>query len=154
VIVLVNKWDLVEKDTHTINEFEEKIRTELNFMPYVPMVFISAESGQRINKIFPTVLEVNEARYQRIPTNQLNKFMREATAIHPPPSKGGKRVKFFYITQPGVAPPTFVFFVNKPEWVNFSYKRFLENRLREQFAFPGTPIRLVFRARSEDRFGE
>ncbi len=154
VIVLVNKWDLVEKDTYTINEFEEKIRTELNFMPYVPMVFISAETGQRVNKIFPAVLEVNEARYQRIPTNQLNKFMREATTKHPPPSKGGKRVKFFYATQPGVAPPTFVFFVNKPDWVNFSYKRFLENRLREQFAFPGTPVRLVFRARSEDRFGE
>ena len=154
VIVLVNKWDLIEKDTHTINEYEDIIRTELNFMPYVPMVFISAESGQRVNKIFPTVMEVNEARYQRIPTNQLNKFMRDATAKHPPPSKGGKRVKFFYATQPGVAPPTFVFFVNKPDWVNFSYKRFLENRLREQFAFPGTPIRLVFRARSEDRFGE
>ncbi len=154
VVVLVNKWDLVEKDTYTINEFEEKIRTELNFMPYVPILFISAETGQRVNKIFPAVLEVNEARYQRIPTNQLNKFMREATAKHPPPSKGGKRVKFFYATQPGVAPPTFVFFVNKPDWINFSYQRFLENRLREQFAFPGTPIRLVFRARSEDRFGE
>jgi GTP-binding protein len=154
VIVLVNKWDLIEKDTHTINEYEEIIRTELNFMPYVPMIFISAESGQRVNKIFPSVLEVNEARYQRIPTNQLNKFMRDATAKHPPPSKGGKRVKFFYATQPGVAPPTFVFFVNKPDWVNFSYKRFLENRLREQFDFPGTPVRLVFRARSEDRFGE
>ena len=154
VIVLVNKWDMVEKDTYTINEFEEKIRTELNFMPYVPILFISAETGQRVSKIFPAVLEVNEARYQRIPTNQLNKFMREATAKHPPPSKGGTRVKFFYATQPGVAPPTFVFFVNKPDWVNFSYIRFLENRLREQYAFPGTPVRLIFRARSEDRFGE
>lgn len=153
VIVLVNKWDLVEKDTYTINEFQERIRTELNFMPYVPMIFISAQTGQRVNKIFPTVMEVNEARYQRIPTGRLNKFMREAVARHPPPSKGGKRVKFFYATQPGMAPPTFIFFVNKPEWVNFGYQRFLENRLREQFSFPGTPIRLLFRVRSEDRFG-
>ena len=154
VVVLVNKWDAVEKDTYTINEFEEKIRTELNFMPYVPMVFISAVTGQRVNKIFPTVLEVNEARHQRIPTSELNNLMRDATAKHPPPSKGGKRVKFFYVTQPDVAPPVFVFFVNKPDWINFSYQRFLENQLREQFAFPGTPIRLVFRARSEDRFGK
>lgn len=153
VIVLVNKWDLVEKDTYTINEYEDKIRAELNFMPYVPLIFISAQSGQRVHKILEKVIEVNEARYERIPTGLLNKFMREATAKHPPPSKGGKRVKFFYATQPGVAPPTFVFFVNKPDWVNFGYQRFLENRLREQFPFPGTPIRLIFRARSEDRFG-
>lgn len=153
VIVLVNKWDMVEKDTYTINEYEERIRTELNFMPYVPVLFISAQTGQRVNKILPAVLEVNEARYQRVPTAALNKFMREAVVRHPPPSKGGKRVKFFYATQAGVAPPTMVFFVNKPAWVNFSYQRFLENRLRELYSFPGTPIRLLFRARSEDRFG-
>lgn len=153
IVVLVNKWDLVAKDTHTINEFEEKIRQDLNFMPYVPLLFISAHTGQRVNKILEKVVEVNEARYQRIQTGPLNKFMRDATAKHPPPSKGGKRVKFFFATQPAVAPPTFVFFVNKPDWVNFGYQRYLENRLRETFPYPGTPIRLIFRARSEDRFG-
>lgn len=154
IIVLVNKWDAIEKDTHTIHEYEEIIRQELNFMPYVPMLFISAKTGQRVNKIFPTVIDVDEARHMRIPTSALNKFMRDAIATHPPPQKGGKRVKFFYMTQPAVAPPTFVMFVNKPDWVNFGYRRFLENRLREQWPFVGTPIRLIFRARSEDRFGQ
>lgn len=153
IIVLVNKWDLVEKDSQTLNEFEEKIRNDLKFMPYVPIVFISAKTGQRVNKILELVTAVNEARYQRISTGPLNKLMRDATVQHPPPSKGGKRVKFFYATQASVAPPTFVFFVNKPEWVNFTYQRYLENRLREAYPFPGTPIRLIFRARSEDRFG-
>ncbi|MEJ2747724.1 MAG: ribosome biogenesis GTPase Der [Anaerolineae bacterium] len=154
VIVLVNKWDAVEKDTFTMIQFEEKFRHDLNFLSYAPMIFISAETGQRVNKILPLALEVNEARQQRVPTAALNKMMREAVTRHPPPSKGGKRVKFFYATQPSVAPPVFVFFVNKPDWINFSYQRYLENRLREEFPFPGTPIRLIFRARSEDRFGK
>lgn len=154
IIVLVNKWDLVVKDTYTIHEYEQKLRHELNFMPYVPLLFISAVTGQRVNKIFPTVMSVNEARHQRIQTSELNKFMREAAAAHPPPQKGGVRVKFFYATQPSVAPPTFVFFVNRPEWLNFSYKRYLENQLRARWPFMGTPVRLFFRPRSEDRFGK
>jgi GTP-binding protein len=111
-------------------------------------------TGQRVSRILPHVVDVNEARYQRIPTSALNKFMRDAITLHPPPGKGGKRAKFFYVTQASVAPPTFVFFVNNPEWLNFGYKRFLENRLREQWPFTGVPIRLFFRARSEDRFGK
>ncbi len=154
IVVLVNKWDLVKKDTYTINEFEDKIRADLNFMPYVPMIFISAQSGQRVEKILPMVLQVNEARNQRITTSALNKLMHAAITRHPPPSQGGKRVKFFFATQSSVAPPTFVFFVNQPKWVNFGYRRFLENRMREVYPFLGTPIRLFFRARSEDRFGE
>lgn len=154
VIVLVNKWDAVEKDTHTLYEMEQKIRQELNFVPYVPILFISAMTGQRLNKIFPTVLEVNKARHQRIQTSELNKFMRDVVTTHPPPQKGGIRVKFFYATQASVAPPTFVFFVNKPDWLNFGYKRYLENELRQRWPFIGTPVRLFFRARSEDRFGE
>jgi len=154
VIVLINKWDAVEKDAYTIYEYEQDLRRELNFIPYAPLIFISAQTGQRVNKIFSTVLAVQEARHQRIQTSALNKFMRDAVAGHPPPGKGGKRVKFFYMTQPSVAPPTFVFFVNKPEWVNFSYKRYLENRLREQWPFTGVPLRLFFRPRSEDRFGK
>jgi GTP-binding protein len=123
-------------------------------LPFVPVLFISAMTGQRVSRILPHVVDVNEARYQRIPTSALNKFMRDAITLHPPPGKGCKRAKFFYVTQASVAPPTFVFFVNNPEWLNFGYKRFLENRLREQWPFTGVPIRLFFRARSEDRFGK
>ena len=154
VIALVNKWDLVEKDTYTIHLYEQQIRDELNFLPYIPILFISAETGQRVNKILSLALEVNEARYQRIPTGALNKFLRDTITRHPPPNKGGKRVKFFYTTQTAVAPPTFVWFVNKPEWMHFGYERYLENRLRETFDFQGTPVRFIFRARSEDRFGK
>jgi GTP-binding protein len=152
VVVLVNKWDAVEKDTYTINAYTDQVRYALNFLPYVPILFISAETGQRVNKVLEAVKEVYEARYQRIPTSQLNKLMRDAVGRHAPPQKGGLRVKFMYATQAAVDPPTFIFFVNKPEWVHFSYQRYLENQIREQFPFPGTPIRLVFRARSEDRF--
>ncbi|MFN2135167.1 MAG: ribosome biogenesis GTPase Der [Candidatus Promineifilaceae bacterium] len=152
VIILVNKWDLIEKDSHTLFEFERRIRHDLNFIPYAPLLFISAKTGQRVDRILSLAIEVNEIRYQRIATGALNKFLRSATTQHPPPSKGGVRVKFFYLTQPGVAPPTFVFFVNKPQWVHFGYQRYLENQLRETFSLAGTPIKLVFRARSEDRF--
>jgi GTP-binding protein len=154
VVVLVNKWDAVEKDTHTINEYTDQVRQALNFMPYVPLIFISALDGKRVAKVMPAVIEVYEARYQRIPTSQLNRLMRDVISRHPPPQKGGIRVKFNYATQADVDPPTFVFFVNKPDWVHFSYQRYLENQIRETYPFPGTPIRLVFRARSEDRFSE
>lgn len=154
IVVLVNKWDALEKDTHTMYQFEEELRAELRFLPYIPILFISAKTGQRVDKILPTALEVNEARYHRIGTGPLNKFMFEAVAKHPPPSRGGKRVKFFYATQVSVAPPTFVFFVNKPQWVHFGYRRYLENQLRQLHPFIGTPIKIIFRARSEDRFGE
>jgi GTPase len=153
-VVLVNKWDLIEKDTYTLHEYEQHVRYELNFMPYVPIIFISAHTGQRVNKILDTVLAVNESRYRRIPTSDLNKLIRDVAAKHPPPSKGGIRVKFFYATQVGVAPPTFVFFVNKPDWVHFTYQRFMENQIRELHPFTGTPIRMIFRPRSEDRFSD
>jgi GTP-binding protein len=152
IIILVNKWDLIAKDTHTLYEFERQIRNDLSFLPYAPILFISAMSGQRVNRILPLTVEVNETRHQRIATGTLNKFLRNVTTQHPPPSKSGVRVKFFYLTQPGVAPPTFVFFVNKPQWLHFGYQRYLENQLREAFSLTGTPIRLIFRARSEDRF--
>jgi GTPase len=154
IVILVNKWDLITKDTHTMHEFEQQIRHDLNFLPYAPVMFISALSGQRVNRVLSLAVEVNEARYQRIPTGTLNKFMRAVTSKHQPPSKSGVRVKFFYATQPSVAPPTFIFFVNKPQWVHFGYQRFLDNQLREEFPLEGTPIRIIFRARSEDRFGK
>lgn len=153
VIILVNKWDAVVKDSFTIYDYEKELREALKFIPYAPILFISAKTGKRVEKILPKALEVQETRHQRIPTSELNKWMRDAITQHPPPSKGGKRVKFFYTTQVTVAPPTFVMFANKPEWVHFSYQRFLENRLREAYPFEGSPMRLIFRARSEDRFG-
>jgi GTP-binding protein len=154
VVVLVNKWDVVDKDTYTIIQYTEEVRQALNFMPYVPLIFISAKTGQRVNKILALVMEVFEARHRRIPTSQLNRLMRDAISRHPPPQKGGIRVKFAYVTQAAVDPPTFVFFVNKPDWVHFSYQRYLENRIREEYPFPGTPLRLIFRPRSEDRFSD
>ena len=154
VVVLVNKWDAIEKDTYTINEYTDQVRQALNFMPYVPLIFISAKSGQRVDRILPQVIEVYEARFRRVPTAQLNRLMRQVISRHPPPQKGGIRVKFNYATQANVDPPTFVFFVSKPDWVHFSYQRYLENQIRAEYPFPGTPIRLVFRVRSEDRFSE
>lgn len=154
VIVLVNKWDLVDKDAYTITSYSAHIRQALNFLPFVPLLFISAKTGQRVNRIMELIVEVFEARFRRIPTGQLNRLMRDAISRHPPPQKRGVRVKFTYVTQASVDPPTFVFFVSKPDWVHFTYRRYLENRIREEYPFPGTPIRLVFRARSEDRFSE
>lgn len=154
VTVLVNKWDAIVKDTYTMHQYTELLREELNFLPYAPFLFVSAQTGQRVQQILPQVVAVNEARYRRIPTGQLNRIVRDAVLRHPPPQKGGVRVKFFFTTQASSIPPTFVFFVNKPEWVHFSYQRYLENRFREEVDFAGTPIRFVFRARSEDRFGK
>ena len=153
-VVLVNKWDAVEKDSQTINRYTDQVKHALNFLPFVPVLFISAQTGQRVNKILPLVMDVYEARFQRIPTGQLNRLMREAISRHPAPQRGGLRVKFMYATQASVDPPTFIFFVNKPDWVHFSYQRYLENRIREAFPFIGTPIQLLFRPRSEDRFSE
>lgn len=152
VIVLVNKWDAVVKDSFTIYDYEKELREALKFIPYAPILFISAKTGKRVEKILPKAIEVQETRHQRIPTSELNKWMRDVITVHPPPSHNGLRVKFFYTTQVTTAPPTFVMFVNKPEWVHFSYQRYLENRLREEYPFEGSPMRLVFRARSEDRF--
>lgn len=153
VIVLINKWDLVEKDDFTIYDYTETIREQLNFMPYVPFLFISAESGQRVHKIMELVIDVNEARYIRVSTGELNRVVRDAVTRHSPPGQMS-RLKFFYVTQAAVAPPVFIFFVNYPELVHFTYRRYLENKLREHYAFQGTPVRLVFRARSEERFGK
>jgi GTP-binding protein len=150
MLLLVNKWDLVEKDASTLGEFTNTVREELNFMPYVPILFISAKFGQRVNRVLPTALEIAEQRTRRIPTGQLNKIMKEAVDAHPPPSKPGKWLKLLYATQADINPPTFVFFVNDPQMVHFSYQRYLENQLRAAFGFEGTPIKMVFRTRHED----
>jgi len=151
VIVLVNKWDIVEKDAYTMPAYEKTVRNELSFLSYAPLLFVSAETGQRLNKILPTVLEVQAARHQRVGTGELNDLLRDLIANHPPPTKAGTQLKFYYATQVAVAPPTFVFFVNRPEMIHFGYERYIENRIREQFTFSGTPIRLLFRGRNDQR---
>lgn len=150
VILLINKWDVVEKDTHSMHEFTNQVREAFNFLPYAPLLFISAETGQRVSKILPLVLEVHAARHHRVVTADLNRWLRETLEAHPPPHRSGLQLKFYYMTQVGVAPPAFVFFVNRPEWVHFGYQRYLENRLRETFPFVGTPIKLLFRGRESE----
>ncbi len=147
VVVLINKWDAVEKDADTTVEYTKWVRDALRFLDYVPVLFISALTGQRVHKVVPTALAVHEARLQRIPTGELNRLVQDALTRHAPPSKRGKRLKIYYVSQPGVDPPTFVFHVNDTELVHFSYERYLENRLRDAIPFPGTPLRLIFRRR-------
>jgi GTP-binding protein len=149
VVVIVNKWDTIEKDTHTINEFTHSIRASLKFLDYVPLLFISAKSGQRVHKVLPLALQVYEQRLRRIPTSEINRLLQEAVAENPPKGTHRHRLKFFYATQAGVNPPTFVFFVNDSTLVHFTYKRYLENKLRERYGFLGTPLRLIFRNRSQ-----
>jgi len=147
MVVVVNKWDAIEKDTYTMVEWTNQVRAELRFLDYVPIVFISALTGQRVHQVIPTALAAQEARLIRIPTSELNRILQEAVAKHSPPSRSGRRLKFLYATQSSVDPPTFVFFVNDSRLVHFGYKRYLENQLREHYAFAGTPLRLVFRSR-------
>lgn len=151
VVVVVNKWDLVIKDTYTMNEYVAKIRSELKFLDYVPVLFISALTRQRVSTVLPTALRVQEQRLRRVSTSELNRVMMEAIARHAPPSKAGKRLKFYYATQADVSPPTFVFFVNDHRLVHFSYERYIENRLRELYGFEGTPLRLIFRTRARPK---
>ena len=150
VILVVNKWDAVEKDTHTMPVYEADVRRELAFLSYAPLMFISAETGQRVNKILETVMTVQEARHTRLSTSEMNDLMRDIIAHHPPPTKAGTQLKFYFATQVAVAPPTFVFFVNRPEMLHFGYERYMENRIRERYPFTGTPIRLLFRGRKTD----
>jgi GTP-binding protein len=150
IVVVVNKWDAVEKDAGTMEAYRERVMEALDFMPYAPLVFTSALHGQRVAKVPELALAVIAEREKRVPTPQLNRVVREAIAAHPPPDKRGRGLKFYYATQPRTAPPTFVFFVNDPKMLHFGYRRYLENRLRDAFGFMGTPIRISFRGRGED----
>jgi GTP-binding protein len=154
MIVVVNKWDLVEKTPTTMNEYTALARRELNFMPYVPVLFVSAKTKQRVHKIVDEALRIEDERKKRIPTAQLNATVQAALREHPPLSSKGKLLKIKYVTQAATDPPTFVFFVNDPELVHFSYERFLENRLREAFGFAGTAVRLVFRGTRDEKHSE
>jgi GTP-binding protein len=145
VVVIVNKWDAIEKDSYTMNDYTEHVRQDLKFLDYVPVLFISALTGQRVHQVIPTALEVETERYTRLTTGQINKVVQDAIYRHSPPSIRGRRLKVYFCTQDKDAPPTFVFFVNDPKLVHFGYQRYLENQLREAHPFTGTPIQLVFK---------
>ena len=149
-IIVVNKWDLVEKDNGTVSEFNNKIRTALAYMPYAPIVYVSAKTGQRVQTIYEKINLVFGQSTQRVTTGMLNDVLNDAVTRVQPPSDKGRRLKIYYMTQTAVAPPTFVIFCNNAELFHFSYQRFIENCLRETFGFEGTPVKLVIRQKGED----
>lgn len=148
-VLLVNKWDAIEKDSYTIEGYQNELREKLTFIDYAPILFISALTKQRVAKVLPLAIQVGEERLVRLSTSQVNKFIRDAIDRHPPPNKAGRSPKIYYGTQVRGDPPTFLFHVNDPKMFHFTYKRYLENRLREVHGFIGTPIRIVMRPRSE-----
>ncbi len=150
VIIVVNKWDLIEKDNSTVNEFTNKIRTELAYMPYAPILFISAKTGQRVPNLFERILYVYNQSVMRVTTGMLNDVLGDAMIRVQPPSDKGRRLKIYYMTQIGVAPPTFVIFCNNIQLFHFSYQRYIENCLRETFGFSGTPIKLIIRMKGDE----
>lgn len=149
VIIAVNKWDAIEKDNHTMNKFVKDIDAELKYMPYAPKIFISALTGQRVTNLFRLIKTVHENNCMRVSTGVLNDVLIEAMAMNQPPAEKGRQLKIYYITQVSVKPPTFVLFVNDVELLHFSYKRYIENQLREAFGFSGTPIHFIARNRKE-----
>jgi len=153
VILLLNKWDLIEKDTHTLHQFEQHVRRELKFMSYVPVLSVSALTGQRVSRILPLALRLNEERQRRLSTSQINDVLRKATARHSPPTKWGRKLRLYYGTQVGNSPPTFVIFVNDEQLLHFSYKRYLANQIRQRYKFAGTPLNLIFRGHKPKRGG-
>ena len=148
-IIVVNKWDLIEKENSTVKQFTDKIRTALSYMPYAPIIFVSAKTGQRVVKLFEHINYVNEQASLRISTGMLNDVLTDATSRVQPPTDKGKRLKIYYITQTSVKPPEFVIFVNDAELFHFSYQRYIENCLRETFGFNGTPIKIIVRQRGD-----
>ena len=150
VIIVVNKWDLIEKDNNTVNEFNNKIRTELAYMPYAPILYISAKTGQRVTNLFERIVYVYGQSVMRVTTGMLNDVLGDAMIRVQPPSDKGRRLKIYYMTQISVAPPTFVIFCNNVELFHFSYQRYIENCLRETFGFMGTPIKLIIRMKGDE----
>lgn len=149
-VIAMNKWDLIEKDTNTVNKFENNLKEELKFMDYFKSVYISAKTGQRTDKVLDVCLKVLENSRRRITTGQLNELVLDSVRANEPPSVNGKRLKISYVTQTGIEPPSFVFFVNETALMHFSYKRYLENVIRRAYDFSGTPIKLSVRAKNED----
>ena len=149
IIVAVNKWDAIEKNDKTMREYENNVRRVLSFMPYAEIMYVSAETGQRLNKLYDMIDMVIENQTLRVATGVLNEIMTEAVAMQQPPSDKGKRLKLYYITQVAVKPPSFVIFVNNKELMHFSYTRYLENKIRESFGFKGTSLKFIIRERKE-----
>ena len=149
-VLVVNKWDLIEKDTNTMNQFKKDMQVDLAFMDYVPFLFISAKTGQRVNKLLSAAKESYAQSVRRITTGTLNDIVNEAISMTEPPAMSGKRLKIYYATEVSVQPPTFVIFVNEESLVHFSYKRYMENYFRKTFGFQGTPIKIIFRNRGKE----
>ena len=149
ILIVVNKWDAVDKTEKSTRDYEKQIRATLSFMPYADIVFVSAETGQRLPKIYERVDAIIQNRTLRVPTGVLNEILTEAMAMKAPPTDKGKRLRIFYMTQVSVGPPTFVLFVNYKKLMHFSYLRYIENRLRDAFGFAGTSLKFVVRERSE-----
>ncbi|WP_099351705.1 ribosome biogenesis GTPase Der [Fredinandcohnia onubensis] len=147
VVIVVNKWDAIEKDDKTMKEFEQKVRDHFLFLDYAPIVFLSAKTKRRVHTLLPMIDMASENHTMRVQTNVLNDVIMDAVAMNPTPTDKGKRLKIFYVSQVAVKPPTFVVFVNEPELMHFSYERFLQNRIRDAFGFEGTPIKIIARAR-------
>jgi GTP-binding protein len=146
-LILINKWDAIQKDSYTMDEYTRQVRRELNFLDYVPVLFISARTGQRVDKVLPLALKVQQERLVRLSTSQINKILGEAQDRHPHPAKAGRQFKIYYGTQVRSDPPTFLLYVNDPQLAHFTYLRYLENRIREKYSFIGTPIRIFLRPR-------
>lgn len=148
IVVVVNKWDTVKSDEKAMKAFEEDVRNQFQFLDYAPIIFLSAKTKKRLQRLIPIVKLVSESHSKRVPTNVLNDIIMDALAVNPTPTIKGKKLKLLYVTQVAVKPPTFVIFVNDEELVHFSFKRFIENRIREAFGFTGTPVKIIARRRS------
>lgn len=149
IIIAINKWDDIEKDEHTIEKYKKDVYNKLAYLTYAPILFISAKTGQRVNKLFDLINEVNKYNSMRVQTGVLNQVINEAIAITQPPTDKGKRLKILYITQASTKPPTFVIFVNNKDIFHFSYERYLVNHIRKEFGMIGTPIRVIVREKEE-----
>ncbi len=150
IVIVINKWDLIEKETNTLEKYKKQVYEKLAYLKYAPILFISSLTGQRVNNLFKVINEVNEQNNLRVPTGMLNDVISKAIAITQPPSDKGKRLKIYYVTQVKTRPPTFVVFVNNKDLMHFSYTRYLENHLRKQFGFVGTPIKMIIRQKGEE----
>jgi len=148
-IIVVNKWDAVEKDTNTMNEMTNDIRRDLSYMTYAPVVFISALTGQRVDKLFDMIVAVSNQNSMRITTGMLNSVLADAQTRVQPPTDKGRRLKIYYMTQTGTRPPHFVIFCNSRELFHFSYQRYIENQIRSTFGLEGTPIRITIRQKGD-----
>jgi GTP-binding protein len=147
IIIVVNKWDTLEKDNHTMTDFENLIRDQFQYLDYAPIVFVSAKTGQRLQNLPGLILQAAENQSRRIQSSVLNEVLNDAMTVTPTPTMNGKRLRIYYMTQVAIKPPTFIVFVNDPDLLHFSYQRFLINQLRETFDFTGTPIHLIARSR-------